>query len=247
MVNCLLCGGHGGEVIYEFPKYNNKIIKCDCEFIYSKIEDRPNVDFAYENDYWTTYQILQGEKSIYDRIEEFEFISDERMGFITEFKRGGKLLDVGCSMGFLVNSANKLGFESLGIDPNKECIEYGQKKYEPINLSTTLLENLQDNDFDVITCFNVIEHLDDPKKFLDECYKRLKQNGILVIGTHDIESETHNTLKSEWKQITEDGDHLFYFSQSTMKKFAEMNGYKVIKTHKPIDPSFTIYLEKNEI
>jgi SAM-dependent methyltransferase len=142
MKKCLICQKDSGEVIYNFPEYNNKIIKCECGFIYSTIIERENVDKAYLEDYWTTYQTNQGEKQIYERINEFESISDERMSYITKFKKEKKFLDVGCSMGFLVNSANKLGFKSYGIDLNIECVEYGKTKYDPINLESCSLENL---------------------------------------------------------------------------------------------------------
>ena len=244
MVNCLICGNTGGKTLYYFEEFNNEIVECNCGFIYSKLEERKNVNYAYENDYWTTYQLQQGEKSIYDRIEEFEFISDERIEFIKEFKKTGKHLDVGCSMGFLVNSANNNGFYSYGLDPNKECIDHGLKLYEPINISTKLLEEFKESNFDLITCFNVIEHLENPKKFFSECSKKLVKDGLLVIGTHDIESETHKNLGSKWKQITRDGDHLFYFSQTTLKILAQQCGFEVLKLHKPIDASFTIYLRK---
>lgn len=246
MKKCLLCSEVQNEIIYYFEKYENRIVKCNCGFIYSSLEKRDNVIDACPNDYWTSYQLNQGEKSIFDRIEEFEFISKERLEFIKEHKSEGRLLDVGCSMGFLVNEANKLGFLSVGIELNKQCVDEGIKLYDGIELHLTDLENFREEKFDVITSFNVIEHLDNPINFLLECKKRLSEDGIVVIGTHDIESDTHKNLKSDWKQITIDGDHLYYFSIGTMTRLAEMCGYEVIRTHKPIDPSFTIYL-KNKI
>lgn len=244
MKKCILCGGSENELIYYFEKFENKIVKCNCGFIYSSLEFRDNVLEAYENDYWTSYQIKQGEKSIFDRIQEFEFISKERLGYIQKFKKNGRLLDVGCSMGFLVNESNKLGFSSVGIEVNQECIIEGTKLYNGIELYLTDLDNFIGGKFDIITSFNVIEHLDDPINFLLECEKRLSDDGIIVIGTHDIESETHKKLKSDWKQITVDGDHLYYFSIETMKRLVNICGLETIETHKPIDPSFTIYIRK---
>lgn len=244
MKKCLLCGNVENETIYYFEKFENKIVKCKCGFIYSSLETRENVLEAYENDYWTSYQVNQGEKSIFERIEEFEFISRERLDFIKEFKSSGTLLDVGCSMGFLVNEANKMGFSSVGLEVNKPCIDEGIKLYKDIELHLSDLEKFDDRKFDVITSFNVIEHLDNPINFLFECKKRLSDDGLVVIGTHDIESETHKKLKSDWKQITVDGDHLYYFSISTMMRLADMCGFETVHTHKPIDPSFTIYLKK---
>jgi 2-polyprenyl-3-methyl-5-hydroxy-6-metoxy-1,4-benzoquinol methylase len=118
--------------------------------------------------------------------------------------------------------------------------------YQGIDLFLTDLEKYNEEKFDVITSFNVIEHLDNPIQFLLECKKRLSDDGIIVIGTHDIESDTHKKMKSEWKQITVDGDHLYYFSIETMKKLADICGLDTFHTHKPIDPSFTIYL-KNKL
>ena len=74
MKKCLLCGGVNNDIIYYFEEFDNKIVKCECGFMYSSLETRENVIDAYENNYWTNYQLNQGEKSIFDRIEEFEFI-----------------------------------------------------------------------------------------------------------------------------------------------------------------------------
>lgn len=246
MKKCLLCNSTNTKTIYHFEKYNNSIVECECGFMYSSLENRDNVLDAYKTDYWTSYQLNQGEQSIFDRIDEFEFISSERMDFIREFKKEGSLLDVGCSMGFLVNEAHKRGYTSTGIEVNAECVIEGRLLYPDIDLRLNELINLQDCKFDIITSFNVIEHLDNPIEFLLECKRRLSENGLIVIGTHDIESQTHKKLKSEWKQITKDGDHLYYFSIDTMKRLADLCELETIHTHKPIDPSFTIYL-KNKI
>jgi SAM-dependent methyltransferase len=98
----------------------------------------------------------------------------------------GKLLDVGCGEGVFVNYARNKGFEAYGIDFSHESIEAGKKLYNLNSLFTATLQEVQEKtgipQFDIITLFEVLEHLDDPRAFLSEVSQLLKKDGSLVVS-----------------------------------------------------------------
>ena len=76
--------------------------------------------------------------------------------------------------------------------------------------------------------FDVIEHLDNPNDTLREINRVLKQDGILVLSTGDVESCIAKENLGQWKMIAPPW-HLFYFSKSTINKIVTKNGFKTIR------------------
>ena len=252
--SCILCGGEGHELVYKFsnlPKYkqvgeSRDIVRCQqCDLIYCHPRNlEESMLDIYENNYWQEYQTQVGEINIKDRITEFENISKERIDYIQRLKQAGKFLDVGCCMGFLVNEANNRGFDASGIDLNAKDIEKGKEKYN-IFLKKTLLEDFQEYNFDIITSFNVLEHVSNPIKMLLEKKKRLKKDGVIVVGTHDVECKNHQKEKEKWKHIIPN-EHLYFFSIETLTKLATKVGLKLAYYNKPIENSIVAYFQNKD-
>jgi len=98
------------------------------------------------------------------------------------------LLDIGCSTGIMTNEYSKYFTEIIGIDIDKEAVEYAMKNFKKKNL--TFLEGSYDSEsiemkrFDVITCSHIYEQVDSAEDLFDTIYKLLKPGGIcyLVAG-----------------------------------------------------------------
>jgi|SRR3989338_4607106 len=100
-----------------------------------------------------------------------------------------KALDVGCGGGFLANEMSKRGADVLGIDYSKYAIDFSRERYPDLNfeqVSGYNLEMFPSNGFDIVTLFDVIEHVGDQGKFILEIKRVLKSGGLLVITT-DVE------------------------------------------------------------
>lgn len=96
-----------------------------------------------------------------------------------------KALDVGCFNGFFVKKMLRLGFDAYGIDFNNMAVEYGEKEYGLKNrISTKSIDDLlvEHHKFDVITLFEIIEHVQSPKEFLCKVSKILKVGGLVIIS-----------------------------------------------------------------
>jgi 2-polyprenyl-3-methyl-5-hydroxy-6-metoxy-1,4-benzoquinol methylase len=249
---CLLCGNDKYTIIYKFkdlPKYKQigeerDIVKCSgCSLTYCHPRNlTESMLDIYENNYWQNYQTQVGEKEIKDRIKDFEFISKERMDYIHRIKKSGKFLDVGCSMGFLTNEANNRGYDAYGIDLNMEDILKGIEKYK-IKLHKEFIKNFNQYNFDIITSFNVLEHVSDPIEMLKQKKKRLKKDGIIVVGTHDIDCKNHQQEKQNWKHIIPN-EHLYFFNIDSLEKTGEKAGLKLFYHNKPIENGIVAYFQQ---
>ena len=235
-----MCGATERQVLYPFEIRD--VVRCRrCEFTYAHPMAEPgHFDDVYGGEYWTKYNVEVGEPDIHDRIDEFLEISAERIERLQRFREAGSLLDVGCSMGFLVKKAVEAGFRATGIDLSEETLSEGRSKFG-VNLNRAYLEDLPiDTKYDAITCYNTIEHANDPEGLLRGMAERLTPGGIVTIGTHDIDSESHKRERRLWKHIMP-SEHLFYFRNGDLIALGERVGLAAFHSDKPIDNSIVVY------
>lgn len=117
------------------------------------------------------------------------------------------ILDIGCGKGFLVEAFEKQDLKACGIDVSKYAL-LGSKATTLILGSAESLP-FKDDSFDLITCFEVIEHLEKPEKFVKEVKRILTPNGFLYLTTPSHRNQiarrdpTHINIKplSEWEKI----------------------------------------------
>lgn len=112
----------------------------------------------------------------------------QRYNFAIKYIKNKEVLDVGSGMGYgsfhlSKNKAKKV----IGIDISEEAINHSRKKYNSPNLifkkmNVLNLDNF-DKKFDVVTAFEIIEHLRDQNEFLEKIKMSLKKEGICIIST----------------------------------------------------------------
>ena len=132
------------------------------------------------------------------------------------------LLDVGASSGAFLSSAQALGFKAEGVEPSEGAAETARSL--GLNVHTGTLETvaLASSQYDVITLFEVIEHLADPTALLKTCHRLLKPSGIMVIGTGNARSWTANVMKHRWEyyHMQKHGGHISFFNTGSMAYLA---------------------------
>jgi SAM-dependent methyltransferase len=88
-----------------------------------------------------------------------------------------------------------------------------------------------DNDFfDVVTLWDVLEHTPDPKHVLLECWRVLKPGGLLVVNYPDIDSMVSRIMGRKWVFLL--SVHLYYFTPLTIRKILEDTGFKFVDSAK---------------
>ncbi|TMF72451.1 MAG: methyltransferase domain-containing protein [Chloroflexi bacterium] len=105
--------------------------------------------------------------------------------------RSGSVIDVGCGNGAFVAAAAERGYEAWGIDFSSKAIEAGRRHFRLQNLYAMRIEDFTtqfgDRRFDVVTAFEVLEHMDDASAFVLELSKVLKPGGHLIVSVPNRE------------------------------------------------------------
>jgi 2-polyprenyl-3-methyl-5-hydroxy-6-metoxy-1,4-benzoquinol methylase len=138
--------------------------------------------------------------------------------------RGRRLLDVGCHVGVFLEIAQAHGWEAWGVEPSRWAVEVARSRGLRVVEGTLREAAFPEAWFDVVTMWDVIEHLSDPMGELREIHRILKPGGWVVIHTMDIESPFARLLGPRWPWLME--MHLYYFSRRTLQHMLERAGFR---------------------
>jgi 2-polyprenyl-3-methyl-5-hydroxy-6-metoxy-1,4-benzoquinol methylase len=137
---------------------------------------------------------------------------------------GRLLLDVGAHIGIFVDVANKAGWKAIGIEPSRWSVEIARQSGIEMIEGTLASSDLPDNHFDVVTLWDVIEHLSDPLSELQNVFRVIKPGGWVVIHTMNIESPFARLMGRRWPWLME--MHLCYFSPQTLRCMLEAANFE---------------------
>lgn len=128
----------------------------------------------------------------------------------------GRLLEVGCAAGWLLQGARSLGWEVEGIEASPKFQRYANATLGlPVHLGTLESVPLAPASFDVVVMTDVIEHLVDPVADLQRIRRLLAPGGRLVLATCDLGSWCARFWGLDWRQIVV--SHTFYWTKRAMR------------------------------
>lgn len=185
----------------------------------------------------------QRDKKIYFRRESLvgNYIGWDHRAFIKEnIKKGGRILDIGCGTGDFVNLANECGYDAIGVDLDEEAIAAGRRYWKTNRIYAMSAEDYfakNRKKFHIICLFNVLEHLENPHKMLEEIKKYLHPYGYICISVPNNDS----TLNKIWRVITKADyppHHLTRWSAKAIEIFLQHHNFEIL-TRKTCEPRLT--------
>jgi spore maturation protein CgeB len=207
-----------------------QLVSCShCSLIY--LDPRPGVselgDYypdGYEAyHYSTTQQISSAEQWHARRMWNMQ------MDYVEKYlSNRGRLLDVGCATGEFMNIARDRGWQTLGIELIDKAAQVARGKYG-LEVITGTLEtaSLNANQFDVITLWDVLEHLSSPKAALQCCYQLLVDKGLLIFSIPNLSSFDRYLFGPAW--IGWDPPrHFNLFTDDTLRCLFAQTGFTLI-------------------
>jgi SAM-dependent methyltransferase len=222
---CNLCGNTSPKLRWERNGYS--IVECNqCGLQYVG-EDPKNIDFAtlYSEAYYTggsgqVFANYVGEERSRRASARRKLRSMRR-----RTTRSGRLLDVGCAAGFFLIEARNY-FETQGVEISEFSSRIARERFG-LDVVTGSLQDAKftADSFDVITMWDVVEHLPDPKAVLVEASRVLKPGGSLVLTTGDVGSRYARRAGPNW-HLFEPPWHLYFFSQATMSAMGAAAGLR---------------------
>jgi 2-polyprenyl-3-methyl-5-hydroxy-6-metoxy-1,4-benzoquinol methylase/ribosomal protein S27E len=235
IVDCPACGSKNYKKSFE--KYTLNYVLCEeCETTF--INPRPSPELL-EEFYKTSKRYDYWDKVIFPASEDArrEKIFKPRAERIIEIckrhnTKRDTIMDVGAGFGTFCEEIKKLNFfkRVIAVEPTPSLAETcSKRKLEVINKR---IEEVKINmNVDVVTCFEVIEHLFSPKEFILGCKSIISKNGIIVITCPNIKGFDISLLKEVSESI--DTEHLNYFNLNSLSSLLESCGFQVIEKLTP--------------
>ena len=139
-----------------------------------------------------------------------------------------RILDIGCAAGSFPKVAEEMGFSVVGVEPSKYLCELGQREYGlDLRQGTLHEQNFSEGEFNIVSLFDVIEHLDQPGYVLDEIKRILHSDGQLIINYPEYDSWPRKLMGIKWPFFL--SVHLFYFTPKSIRQILEKHGFLVVR------------------
>jgi 2-polyprenyl-3-methyl-5-hydroxy-6-metoxy-1,4-benzoquinol methylase len=149
-----------------------------------------------------------------------------RRKYRLRFSKETKVLDIGCAGGAFLRAAQSLGLSAVGVEPSKWLGEYARSKHGLEVYTGTLFDHpFPEASFDVVTLWDVIEHVPDPSSELKEVYRILKPEGLLVVNYPDFGSLASMIMGKKWPFLL--SVHLVYYTRKTIRRQLAKAGFRV--------------------
>ena len=141
---------------------------------------------------------------------------------------GGALLDLGCASGGFLSTLKGPSWELFGIEMSEDAAQVARTRCG----AEVFVGDVQDapfapETFDAITCFNVFEHVYEPREVLARVSSWLKPGGIFLTMMPNIDSAGARIFKSYWYGL-ELPRHLYHFSPKTLNALAQSVGLREV-------------------
>lgn len=139
--------------------------------------------------------IIRQRETFDDNVVSLKDIRYKKMNSILNKLLKGKVLEIGCSSGEFLASLQKKGWEVKGLEISKKATQEAIKKGIDVTVHDANEKlPIEDDSFDVVISGETIEHLFEDVDFLNECYRVLKKDGILIITTPNLTSLKNRIL-----------------------------------------------------
>jgi len=151
-----------------------------------------------------------------------------RIAIVGRFARGRSLLDVGCSCGYFLEVAAAGGYDVHGVEFSGNAIAAARPEIRD-RIRRGHLEDLCTDGvprFDVVTAFDIIEHLARPVDFLRQARQALRPYGVLLVTTPDAGHWLGRLMGSRWPML-QPTQHLTLFSRRALRLAFEEAGFRV--------------------
>jgi SAM-dependent methyltransferase len=137
-----------------------------------------------------------------------------------------KLLDVGSHIGVFVQEARARGWDAHGLEPSAWAVEQAHAHGVPV-IQGTLADVDPGREFDVVTLWDVIEHLADPLHELQRVAAIVRPGGWVCVHTMDVDSPFARLAGSRWPWFMQ--MHLYYFSRATLTAMLSRAGFRTVR------------------
>lgn len=219
-IKCQCCSNTDTSKFKEkFIKGDITILECmNCSFIFIPSYYRKNIQYHLYKDEDTLKQVQSGNDWL--KVQRHLL----RIKLIKRYIKSGSLFDLGAGWGHFLVAAKQEGYQIYGVEVSKYQYIYAK---ENLNLPVDHIDffKMEKRQFDIITMWDVLEHIDEVDLFVGKCSEMINKNGYLILQVPQIDSFIAKMKKENWNMMGL--DHVNYFSKKTITLVLEKHGFEV--------------------
>lgn len=253
LTHCKLCSSPSIQPRYTLDRFGLTIFRCDecsLQFVGDDVPDE-RIDLIYGSEALANYFVALGdrhERKFTPRLREFE-----RIGIAS----GSRVLDVGCGSGEFPAMAAAVGYDVVGLDVSEPSIRAARQLHPAIDFQVGDASDLATSEpqsFDVVTLWDVIEHVKRPHEVVAACAALLRSGGMIVLGTPNGDSLYDRTADVSYKFARPLGKlmlqqrysewHLQIWTAHTLGRLLRDHGFEVVvaRKHRELTATPSLYL-----
>jgi 2-polyprenyl-3-methyl-5-hydroxy-6-metoxy-1,4-benzoquinol methylase len=219
IIKCPICLNTKLSYLKDYEKLY--LLKCaKCNFIFDQ-----RVPSSKElNDCYSIYSYSTLRPVSKETINSFNKLLD----YFEKYRDTGNILDIGCGQGDFLFAARKRNWNVYGSEYSKAatdlCEKRGIKMYKG-HLTKNIFDNIK---FDVISSFEVIEHINNPNDFMSLINHKLQDNGLVYCTTPNFNSLLRNFEKDKFMMIAYP-EHISFYTKHSIKYLGMKNNFKSLK------------------
>lgn len=180
--------------------------------------------------YGETYYEPWGLADDEQRVRAMKVATFERLlRRVESYRAPGRLLDVGCATGFLLEVAERRGWESHGIEVSSYSSGVARERFGEARVRTGELAHaeLAPGAFRAVTMTDLIEHVVDPMATLRAAHAALERDGLLCLTTPRVGGASHRAMGRRWTHYKR--EHLQYFSPDAVRRLLGAADFRVLE------------------
>ena len=232
---CLACGHTASRPLFHVGIY--RIEQCPRCLLGWAVGGDVDPESFYDSDYFVGHDTGKGYN---DYLSLADAMSRTNRARVKRLKRlaptARTLLDVGCGPGFFVKQAGEAGLDAQGLEVSDYAARYGREQ-----LNLRVLRGRVDAEgldrcgqrFDLITLWDVVEHLHQPDEVLRLLAQRLNPGGVLSLSTGDIGALVARLSGRRW-HLYDLPEHLWFFSVPALRRLLRRAGLEPIKIRREV-------------
>jgi 2-polyprenyl-3-methyl-5-hydroxy-6-metoxy-1,4-benzoquinol methylase len=216
-----------------FEKNGYLIMDCKkCSRRFTDIHDRKtHLSDVYSDEYF-----FEGKDGYPDYLDKKDILFKQGISYakiIEKYTKPGKVLDVGCAAGFIMKGFECRGWEALGIEPNSTMADYGKNELH-LNIQVGSLETFDtQNKFDLIIMIQVLGHLYEIDKAMENISQLSKQHGLILVESWNMNSLVARIRGKNW-HVYCPPSVLNWFSNKSLVKLFKEYGFEKISSGFPL-------------
>jgi SAM-dependent methyltransferase len=234
---CPVCGNSSSLLIFEGKdRLHNKqgvfsVNACkSCGLYYlNPHPDSIEINEYYPESYICYQTAVEDEPSRIRRLDRKYGLYKRYRQIIRRVPKPGYILDIGCATGLFLNSMKLKGWKVYGIEPSPLAAQYAQQRFG-LDVVQDSFESagLDNNIFDVVTLWDVFEHVSNPLQTIQKIWDVLKPGGLLVINLPNPESWDRYMFGKYWAGW-DVPRHYQLFTRKLLVEYLERAGFKVLE------------------